>query len=235
LGKLRENGAVSRPDAESLMLLAQSLNPHYMPAVVAEWMDHVRRDGDQPPSRNNPTYTGLLGGDRKLATELYAEAFFALRWSGGQCHPDSAATNLGDSSGIETSARRVPARNPHQMFSRWRCWPAMRNHSSGCFDPATQRPMQVLRAGEENASEARNYGGKTSEEFGAELNRLIQGGMNPAQAAQKLQERGLKDFRQGMDTNSKIVYRASDGTLQERPATSAEVEALRKKYSKYLK
>lgn len=27
------------------MLLAQSLNPRSTPAVVAEWMDHVRRDG----------------------------------------------------------------------------------------------------------------------------------------------------------------------------------------------
>jgi hypothetical protein len=32
-----------------------------------------------------------------------------------------------------------------------------------------------------------------------------------------------------------IVTRASDGTLQERPANSAELEALRKKYAKYLK
>jgi hypothetical protein len=55
LGKLRESGAVSQRDAESLMLLAQSLNPHSTPAVVAEWMDHVLRDGGHSPStRNDP-------------------------------------------------------------------------------------------------------------------------------------------------------------------------------------
>jgi hypothetical protein len=88
LGKLRENGTVSRRDAESLMLLGQSLNPHYTPAVVAEWLDYVRRDGDHTPSsRNNPADKGLLAGDRKLAAELCSEAFFALRWSGGQLPP----------------------------------------------------------------------------------------------------------------------------------------------------
>jgi hypothetical protein len=85
LAKLRENGAVSQHDAKSLMLLAQSLNPRSMPAVVTEWMDHVRRDGDHSPSsRNDPVYKGLLTGDSKLAGELCAEAFSVFRLSGGQ-------------------------------------------------------------------------------------------------------------------------------------------------------
>jgi hypothetical protein len=103
------------------------------------------------------------------------------------------------------------------------------------LDPATRRPTQVLRAGEEGAAETRIYGDKISEEFGAALNQLIQGGMNPAQAALKLQEQASKDFRAGIDKNTKIVYRASDGTLQERLATPAELVALRKKYSRYMK
>jgi hypothetical protein len=100
---------------------------------------------------------------------------------------------------------------------------------------ARRHPTQILRVGDESAAEAKIYGDKTPEEFGAELNELIKNGMNPAQAALKLQEQALKDFRAGMDRNTKIVYRASDGTLQERPATATELEALRKKYAKYMK
>jgi len=103
------------------------------------------------------------------------------------------------------------------------------------MDPVQHRPTQILAAGEESDADARIYGDKSPEEFGAALNELIQGGMNPAQAALKLQEQALKDFRAGIDKNTKIVFRASDGTLQERPATAAEVEALRKKYSKYMR
>jgi hypothetical protein len=100
---------------------------------------------------------------------------------------------------------------------------------------ARHRPTQILRAGDESAAEVRIYGDKTPEEFGSELNQLIQSGMNPAQAALKLQEQALRDFRAGMEQNTMIVTRASDGTLEERPATSAELEALRKKYAKYMK
>jgi hypothetical protein len=85
LAKLRENGTVSQQDAKSLMLLAQSLNPRSMPALVTEWMDHVRRDGDRSSSsRNDPVYRGLFTGDSKLAAELCAEAFAVFRLSGGQ-------------------------------------------------------------------------------------------------------------------------------------------------------
>jgi hypothetical protein len=88
LAKLREKGAVSQQDAKSLMLLAQSLNPRSMPAVVTEWMDQVRRGCDHSPSsRNDPLYKGLLTGDRKLAAELCAEAFSVFRLSGGQLSP----------------------------------------------------------------------------------------------------------------------------------------------------
>jgi hypothetical protein len=88
LAKLRENGAVPQQDVKSLMLLAESLNPRSMPAVVTEWMDHVRRGGDHPPSsRNDPVYKELLTGDSKLAAELCAEAFFLFRLSGGQLPP----------------------------------------------------------------------------------------------------------------------------------------------------
>jgi hypothetical protein len=100
---------------------------------------------------------------------------------------------------------------------------------------ARHRPTQILRAGDESAAEAKIYGDKTPEEFGSELNQLIQSGMKPAQAALKLQEQALRDFRAGMEQNMKIVYRSTDGTLKERSATSAEIEALRKKYSKYMK
>lgn len=88
LAKLRENGAVSQQDAKSLMLLAQSLNPRSMPALVTEWMDQVRRGGDHSPStRNDPVYKGLLTGDSKLAAELCAGAFSVFRLSGGQLPP----------------------------------------------------------------------------------------------------------------------------------------------------
>lgn len=100
---------------------------------------------------------------------------------------------------------------------------------------ARHRPTQILRAGDESAVEARIYGDKTPEEFGAELNQLIQGGMNPAQAALQLQEQALTDFRLGIEKNTMIVTRASDGTLRERPATAVELEALRKQYAKYMK
>jgi hypothetical protein len=50
-----------------------------------------------------------------------------------------------------------------------------------------------------------------------------------------LQEEALRDFREGVEKNTMIVTRASDGTLRERPATSAELETLRKKYAKYMK
>jgi O-acetylhomoserine/O-acetylserine sulfhydrylase-like pyridoxal-dependent enzyme len=100
---------------------------------------------------------------------------------------------------------------------------------------ARHRPTQILRAGDESAAEAKIYGDKTPEEFGAALDQLIRAGMNPAQAALKLQEQALKDFQSGIDKNTKIVYRAADGTLQERPATATELEALRKKYAKYMK
>lgn len=82
LGQLRESGAIKEADADSLMLLAQSLNPHYAPAVVAKWMDHVREDGDHSPTtRHDPVFKGLLAGDNKLAAELCAEAFYTVRWS----------------------------------------------------------------------------------------------------------------------------------------------------------
>jgi len=100
---------------------------------------------------------------------------------------------------------------------------------------ARHRPTQILRAGEGTAAEAKIYGDKTPEEFSAALNELIQGGMNPAQAALRLQEQALTNFRAGIEKNTKIIFRASDGTLQERPATPAELVALRKKYSKYMK
>jgi hypothetical protein len=100
---------------------------------------------------------------------------------------------------------------------------------------ARRQPTQILRAGDESAAEVKIYGDKTPEEFGAALNQLIQGGMNPAQAALKLQEEALRNFREGVEKNTMIVTRASDGTLRERPATSAELEALRKKYAKYMK
>jgi hypothetical protein len=88
VAKLRENGAVSEQDAKSLMLLAQSLNPRSMPAIVTEWMEHVRRGGDHSPSsRNDPVYKGLFTADRKLAAELCAEAFSVFRLSGGQLPP----------------------------------------------------------------------------------------------------------------------------------------------------
>jgi hypothetical protein len=103
------------------------------------------------------------------------------------------------------------------------------------MDTVLNRPIQILRAGDESAAEAKIYGDKSPEEFGAALNELIQGGMNPAQAALKLQEQALQDFRAGIDKNTKIVFRAADGTLQERPATPAELAALRKKYAKYMK
>jgi hypothetical protein len=103
------------------------------------------------------------------------------------------------------------------------------------LDPVTHRPNQILRAGDESAAEAKIYGDKTPEEFRAALDQLIQGGMNPAQAALKLQEQALKDFQSGIDRNTKIVFRAADGTLQERPASAAELEALRKKFAKYMK
>jgi hypothetical protein len=101
------------------------------------------------------------------------------------------------------------------------------------MDPVQHRPTQILRAGEGTAAEARIYGHKTPEQFSAALNELIQGGMNPAQAALKLQEEALRDFREGVEKNTMIVTRASDGTLHERPATATELEALRKKYAKY--
>jgi hypothetical protein len=100
---------------------------------------------------------------------------------------------------------------------------------------ARHRPTQILRAGDETPAEAKIYGDRTPEEFSAALNELIQAGWNPGQAALKLQEQALKDFRAGTERNTMIVTRASDGTLQERPATSAELEALRKKYAKYMK
>jgi hypothetical protein len=103
------------------------------------------------------------------------------------------------------------------------------------MDTVLHRPIQILRAGDESAAEAKIYGDKTPEEFGAELNELIKNGMNPAQAACKLQEQALKDFRAGTERNTMIVTRASDGTLHERPATAAELEGLRKKYAKYMK
>lgn len=103
------------------------------------------------------------------------------------------------------------------------------------MDTVLHRPIQILRAGDESPAEVKIYGDKTPEEFGAALDELIQGGMNSAQAASKLQEQALKDFQSGIDRNTKIVFRAADGTLQERPATGAEVEALRKKYAKYMK
>jgi len=103
------------------------------------------------------------------------------------------------------------------------------------MDTVLHRPIQILRAGDESAAEVKIYGDKTPEEFGAALDQLIQGGMNPAQAALKLQEEALRDFRTGMQRNTVIVTRASDGTLHERPATATELEALRKKYAKYMK
>jgi hypothetical protein len=103
------------------------------------------------------------------------------------------------------------------------------------MDTVLHRPIQILRAGDESAAEAKIYGDKTPEQFSAALNELIQGGMNPAQAALKLQEEALRDFRAGVEKNTMIVTRASDGTLQERPATSAELDALRRKYSRYMK
>ena len=103
------------------------------------------------------------------------------------------------------------------------------------MDTVLHRPIQILRAGDESAAEAKIYGDKTPEEFGAELNDLIKNGMNPAQAALKLQEEALRDFGAGMERNTMIVTRASDSTLRERPATAAELEALRKKYAKYMK
>jgi hypothetical protein len=102
------------------------------------------------------------------------------------------------------------------------------------IDPVTHRPTQILRAGEETAAEAKIYGDRTPEEFGAALNELIRNGVSPAQAALKLQEEALRDFRTGIEKNTMIVTRASDGTLHERPATAAELEALRKKYAKYM-
>ncbi|HEV2806323.1 MAG TPA: hypothetical protein VGW57_15475 [Chthoniobacterales bacterium] len=102
-------------------------------------------------------------------------------------------------------------------------------------DPVTHRPTQILRAGEGTAAEARIYGHKSPEEFSAALNELIKGGMNPAQASLKLQEEALRDFQEGVEKNTMIVSRAADGTLQERPATAAELAALRKKYAKYMK
>jgi hypothetical protein len=103
------------------------------------------------------------------------------------------------------------------------------------LDPVTHRPTQILRAGEGTTAEAKIYGNKSDEEFGAELTELIKNGMNPAQAALKLQEEALRDFRAGVEKNTMMVTRASDGTLQERPATSAELDALRRKYSRYMK
>jgi len=103
------------------------------------------------------------------------------------------------------------------------------------MDTVLHRPIQTLRAGDESAAEAKIYGDKTPEQFSAALNELIQGGMNPAQAACKLQDQALKDFRAGTERNTMIVTRASDGTLQERPASSAELDALRRKYSRYMK
>jgi hypothetical protein len=103
------------------------------------------------------------------------------------------------------------------------------------LDAVTHRPIQILRAGEGTAAEARIYGHKSPEEFGAALNDLIKNGMNPAQAALKLQEEALRDFREGVEKNTMIVTRTSDGTLRERPATSAELDALRRKYSRYMK
>lgn len=103
------------------------------------------------------------------------------------------------------------------------------------MDTVLHRPIQILRAGDESAAEAKIYGDKTPEQFSAALNELIRGGMNPAQAALRLQEQALTNFRAGIEKNTKIIFRASDGTLQERPATPAELVALRKKYSKYMK
>jgi hypothetical protein len=100
---------------------------------------------------------------------------------------------------------------------------------------ARHQPTQILRAGGESAAEAKIYGHKTPEEFGAELNQLVQSGMNPAQAALKLQEQALKDFGVEMERNVMVGTRASDGTLHERPATPAELAALRKQYSRYMK
>jgi hypothetical protein len=103
------------------------------------------------------------------------------------------------------------------------------------MDPVQHRPTQILRAGEGTTAEAKIYGNKSDEKFGAELTELIKNGMNPAQAALQLQEEALRDFRAGVEKNTMIVTRASDGTLQERPATSAERDALRRKYSRYMK
>lgn len=103
------------------------------------------------------------------------------------------------------------------------------------MDTMLHRPIQILRAGVESAAEAKIYGDKTPEQFGAELNQLIRSGMNPAQAALQLQEQAQTDFRSGIEKNTVIIYQTSDGTLQERPATSAELAALRRKYSRYMK
>ena len=98
---------------------------------------------------------------------------------------------------------------------------------------ARHRPTQILRAGDKSAAEAKIYGDKTPEEFHAALDQLIQTGMNPAQAALKLQGQALKDFQVWHRSKHKDRFRAADGTLQERPATAAEVEALKKKYAKH--
>jgi hypothetical protein len=100
---------------------------------------------------------------------------------------------------------------------------------------ARHQPTQILRAGEGTAAEARIYGHKSPEEFSAALNELIKDGMNSAEAALQLQEQALRDFRAGVEKNTMIVTRASDGALHERPATAAELQALRKKYSRSMK
>jgi hypothetical protein len=100
---------------------------------------------------------------------------------------------------------------------------------------ARHQPTQILRAGEGTAAEARIYGHESPEEFSAALNELIKGGMNPAKAALQLQEEALRDFRAGVAKNTMIVTGASDGTLHERPATPAELAALQKQYSRYMK
>jgi hypothetical protein len=68
------------------------------------------------------------------------------------------------------------------------------------MDTVLHRPIQILRAGDESAAEAKIYTDKTPEQFSAALNELTQGGMNPARAALKLQEEALRDFRESRKT-----------------------------------
>jgi len=209
------------------------------------------------------TYTDLVNADRSsnMAKMLLPKTTFddgarpgQSRWIGGLLPADAnqrveykyqvtmisqRKQNEAFDVHLDQAGKRAHPKPPESEWGKLRT--LQQAMSAGDAKPfewvldARGQPTQILRAGDETAAEARIYGHKSPEEFSAALNELIKGGMNPAQAALQLQEEALRDFREGVEKNTMIVSRASDGTLLERPATAAELEALRRKYSRYMK